>query len=316
MGNELYEFKLKLLDTGYFKKQSGKEYVCTCPFCGKRKHCYVLFDLTNDTPLLYNCFRCNSTGIVNRKFLEYFNLEEMDIPHVKTLRKIDIANKISSTNKVVMFNIDDKKSIKLFQDYIKYRVNIEPTVDELMQFQLMTDPDLYARDYLGEASKNHEWFSQAIWFRLANGNIHGRSLYSDTERWIKFSSRRIRDVGIYNIKNGFDMEQDIIVCICEGIIDAIGLYYYNKLNGITNCIYIACCGKNYEIGLKQAISKGIFGNSVSVRIYKDSDVDAKRIHLDENRVKLFKSVAIYENTKAHDYGVPMDSIDVKKVINI
>ncbi len=311
---ELYEFKIQLLNTGYFKKQSGQEYVCTCPFCGKRKHCYVVFDLVGDKPLLFNCFRCNTSGIVNQKFLEYFGLENMKIPKTKTLRKIDIANAISSTNKVVMFNINNIKKIKLFRDYIKYRVNVEATVDEMIQFQLLTEPNLYAREYLGE-NYDDNWFDTSVWFKLDNGNMHGRSLVSDEQRWIKFKSRRINTVGTYSIKNSFDIESDITICICEGIFDCIGLYYYYHYKEIDgNFVFIATLGKNYEVGIKNAIKKGIFGDSVNIRIYKDSDVD--NVWVNREYIPLFKSISIWENTKAHDYGVHIEDIDAKKIKNI
>ena len=314
MENELYEFKIALLNTGYFKKQSGKEYVCTCPFCGKRKHCYVMFDLSNDTPLLYNCFRCNRSGIINKEFLEYFGLENMKIPKTKMLRKIDIANAISDSSKVVMFNVNNVRKIKLFKDYIKWRVGIEPDLDDLMKFQLITEPGMYAREYLGE-NYDDRWFETSIWFKLDNGNIHGRSLVDDEKRWIKFKSNRVRVVGTYSIKSQFDIETDINICIAEGIIDVIGLYYYNRLNDpCGNYVYIASLGKNYEVGIKNAITRGIFGDSVNIRIYKDSDVD--NVWIDKEMCALFKSVSLYGNVIGHDYGVPMDQIDAKKIRKI
>lgn len=313
MDNELYEFKIQLLNTGYFKKQSGQEYVCTCPFCGKRKHCYVVFDLVGDKPLLYNCFRCNSSGIINQKFLEYFGLENMTIPKMKVLKKIDIANAISNTNKVVMFNMDNKKKIQLFGDYIKYRVGVEATVDEMIQFQLLTEPGSYAREYLGE-NFDDGWFDTSVWFKLDNGNIHGRSLVDDEKRWVKFKSRRISSVGTYSIKNAFDIEDDINICISEGIFDSIGLYYYNKSISLRNCVYIACLGKNYDIGIKNAIKRGIFGDSVNIRIYKDSDVD--NVWVNKEYTGLFKSISIYKNMNGKDYGVDINTIDAKRVLKI
>lgn len=313
MDNELYEFKIKLLNTGYFKKQSGQEYVCTCPFCGKRKHCYVIFDLVGDKPLLFNCFRCNTSGIINQKFLEYFGLEDMTIPKMKVLKKIDVANAISNTNKVVMFNMDNKKKIQLFKDYIEYRVGVVPTVDELIQFQLITEPGMYAREYLGE-NYNDNWFDTSVWFKLDNGNIHGRSLVDDENRWLKFKSRRISSTGTYSIKNAFDIEKDVNICISEGIFDSIGLYYYNKQIELNNCVYIACLGKNYEIGIKNAIRKGIFGDSVNIRIYKDSDVE--NVWVNQDYANIFKSISIYKNMKDKDYGVNIDNIDAKRIVKI
>lgn len=313
MGNELYEFKIKLLDTGYFKHQKDNEYVCTCPFCGKRKHCYVVFDLVGDTPLLYNCFRCNTSGIVNQKFLEYFNLEDMEIPKMKGSRKI-LTNSSISSKQISVFDQSRTDTINVCSEYIKYRVGILPTIDELMQFQLVTNPREYAKEYLNRDLKE-SYYKEKIWFRLDNGNIHGRNMFRDDYRWGKFETDKVNSVGVYTIQKAFDIESDIIVCICEGIIDAIGLYYYHRSMHVPdNHVYCACLGKNYEAGINKIISKGLFGDSVSVRIYKDSDVSAKKIFIDKNKRKLFKSVSIYENTINHDYGVPACMIDAKKII--
>lgn len=315
MSDELYEFKLKLLDTGYFKHQKDSEYICTCPFCGKRKHCYVVFDLVGNTPLLYNCFRCNSSGIVNKKFLEYFNLEEMIIPKMKGSRKIEINKTISSKARGAnIFNVSDTNIVNLYKAYIEYRIGVTPTDNEMSSFQLLTDPDSYAREYLNR-NNGKSFYEQKIWFRLDNGNIHGRHMYREDIRWMKFDTDRVKSVGVYSIQKPFDIEANINVCICEGIFDAIGLYYYNKEHDIGgNYIYCACLGKNYEAGINRVISKGIFGESVNIRIYKDSDVSVRKIHVNPNKAKLFKSISIYENTKSHDYGVPADMIDTKKII--
>ena len=78
MDNNLLKYKEELLNTGLFRRVSEGQYVCkTCPFCGDTKgHMYVLIKLNDDTPVLYNCFKCNSHGVMNKKFLSYFNLNE------------------------------------------------------------------------------------------------------------------------------------------------------------------------------------------------------------------------------------------------
>ena len=62
MDNNLLKYKEELLNTGLFRRVSEGQYVCkTCPFCGDTKsHMYVLIKLNDDTPVLYNCFKCNS----------------------------------------------------------------------------------------------------------------------------------------------------------------------------------------------------------------------------------------------------------------
>lgn len=316
MSSELYEFKLKLLDTGYFKQKRGNEYACTCPFCNKIDHCYVLFDLSNETPLLYNCFRCNEKGILNQSFLDYFDLHDLRIPKMKGIRRIESNDSISTNGVVQSFDPNQSNVIDECSRYIEYRVGIKPTIDELMQFQLVTNPRQYALEYLNRNLKD-SYYNQRIWFRLSNGNIHGRNMYRDDIRWGKFETDRVKSVGIYTIRKAFDIESNITVCICEGIMDAIGLYYYNKEHDVSgNYIYFACLGKNYESGVKRLITTGLFGETVSIRIYKDGDVNPRSIKINPLYKKLFKVISIYENTLNHDYGIPVNMIDAKRLINI
>ena len=83
---------------------------------------------------------------------------------------------------------------------------------------------------------------------------------------------------------------------------------------MNNCVYIACLGKNYEIGIKNAIRKGIFGDSVNIRIYKDSDVE--NVWVNQDYANIFKSISIYKNMKDKDYGVNIDNIDAKRIVKI
>ena len=136
-------------------------------------------------------------------------------------------------------------------------------------------------------------------------------------RWIKFKNDvTAGTTGLYSIRKAFDIEAEINVCLCEGIFDAIGLYYYNQKEVGINAIYVACLGKNFEAGIHSIINRGIFGQSVNIRIYKDSDVSAKSIRVNPSLRKLFKSISVYENTIGHDYGYSADKIDARKVINI
>ena len=113
--------------------------------------------------------------------------------------------------------------------------------------------------------------------------------------------------GVYVIKRPIDPYQTINVCVCEGVMDAIGLYYHSDVN---NTLIIACMGRGYLNGIKYAIDAGIFGDSVNVRIYKDSDVENVKIPMIHRM--LFKSITIYQNTIGKDFGVPANQIEIER----
>lgn len=73
-------------------------------------------------------------------------------------------------------------------------------------------------------------------------------------------------------------------------------------------------GKDYYRGIKYILDRGIFGHSVSIKIFKDSDVNEKDIYIDYNMKKLFNRVDIFENLMGKDYGVLPDELDIHKII--
>lgn len=317
MSDELHQFKLDLLATGYFKRRGGMEYSCTCPACNKIDHCYVKFDLSTDSPLVWYCHRCNEKGIINQKFLDYFNLTDLKVPYTRTRKKVKVNKTIDIGKDIQLIDVNNTSELIKIVNYFKYRVGVEPTLQELNEFRCLTEARMYASQYLG-VQKSSSYFEPFIWFRLDNGNIQGRNTSDNGEfRWLKFKNNVTAGItGLYSIRKAFDIESEINVCLCEGIFDAIGLYYYNRNEVGINSIYVACLGKNFEAGINSVINRGIFGQSVNIRIYKDSDVSAKSIKIQPSIRKLFKSVSVYENTIGHDYGYPANQIDARKIINI
>jgi len=199
--------------------------------------------------------------------------------------------------------------------YIQSRVGHYPTLTELQFFQYVGDPVRYAKEYLdnnNEISLINK-LKDRYWFRMTNGNIVGRHNKDIIKnRWMKYHSTLLTSKkGLYVIKLPFDSYKPINVYIAEGVMDVIGLYY-NYIQ--ENNLYIATLGKNYIDGLYYLISMGIFGESVNVKIFKDSDVSLEKIIIDRHMKELFNRIDIYQNSMAHDYGVQPDLLDIEKII--
>lgn len=311
MNQELYNFKIKLLESGIFRHQTSNEYTCQCPNCGdNRKHCYVLIKLDDDNPVLYNCFKCNAKGIVGKSFLSFFGVDDIKIPNHKFSKKLEISDG-PSDKLVTTSTVTEHDNIDEVCDYIHKRVGHYPTLTDLQYFQYIGNPGKYAKDYLGYDGRNRKQLNQRCWFKLTNGNIHGRAFNDDKIRWLRFKTNKVKQSGIYSIKLPFDLYQTVNVCITEGIMDAIGLYYNYPVD---NAIYIATLGKDYARGIQHILSMGIFGESVCIRIFKDPDVNINSIFISNNLKKLFKRVDVYENLLGKDYGVPPEEIEISKIV--
>lgn len=303
------EFKRKLLDTGLFRKVSGDgQYVCkTCPFCGDMKnHMYVSIKQGNDSPVMYHCFKCNAGGILNDKFLEYFGIDDIPIPKFRKQKRIQPSGSYTEIEDL----LDAEKHgsmIEMASQYIASRVGVTPTLEDLKKFQIIGNPWEYVKAYLGGDEKG---LRNRVWFRLSNGNMVGRSTDPNVEfRWRKYNGTQMGMKGIYTIKHPVDTYQTINVCISEGVMDAIGLFYHYE---VSNPVYIACMGKDYTAGIEHVLNMGIFGDSVNIRVMKDADVD--QIRIPRGYSQLFKDISIYQNSMGKDFGLTASEISIEKCL--
>lgn len=305
---DILEFKRRLLDTGLFKKATNGWYSTkTCPYCGDMKnHMYVYIDPGSENPIGYNCFKCHSKGLMKQDFLDYYGIQ-MKVPYVKGRNRLQQ----NSPTEMIGDLIDPEKhagTIMMCQEYFERRLGVVPSISDLKAFQLIGDPESFVRSYLGGES----WgLKDRLWFLMSNGGMAGRSIDDNVSlRWRKRTRNDVKG-GLYSIKSPIATDKPIIVCICEGVLDAIGLYYHCD---IPNAAYIACMGSDYVNGVKYAIDMGVFGDSVTVHIYKDSDVNF--VTIPKMYSQLFKSVSVYRNSMAKDFGVKQDMIELEKTQTI
>ena len=316
MDSTIHKFKESLLDkllTYGAKRTSSTEYrIQECPYCGDRKyHLYLYINLNDDSPVKYNCFKCPFGGFLNQQTLEMLGLgDELDCPKkFKGGGKLNVSGDAST--KIPKVNVSNKDNINGVCNYINERVGVIPTLEDLQYFQYIGNPKNYIDNYLG--GDNYCILKDRYWFQMTNGGIIGRYKNDSVDnRWQKYKSNRIRTAGIYKIAAPIDIMKPINVVIAEGIMDVIGLYYNYK--DIENCVYIAVLGSAYRKGIDYVIDHGIFGSSVNIKIFKDSNFDINKIWIDPNVRRLFKRIDIYENLAAKDCGVPADQLDIHKII--
>ena len=308
------EFKQRILEMftpGEYKRVSNTQYrLRECPKCGDRKfHLYLKIDVNTDEPILYNCFKCNSGGIVNESFLNKLGFTNVNMPEYNYSKRLNINSSVS--NKIPSILVDENNNVNIVSQYINDRVGHYPTLPELQYFHYVGNPIQYANDFLG--NENISSIKNRIWFQMTNGNIIGRTTNEDDNmRWLKYKTNRAKGVGLYKIGIPVDLYQPIHVLIAEGVMDVIGLFYnYNETH---NNIYIGTMGKDYTKGIKYILDKGIFGDSVYIKIFKDPDVPVHKIWIDDAYNSLFKKIDIYENYKNLDYGVKPDMLDIHKII--
>ena len=310
-------FKEELLKSGIFRKVStAYQYRCQyCPYCGDaRYHLYVKIKTDDDSPVVYNCKKCNASGYINQRFLEYYGLEDLKIPRFNGGfhgGKID-NGKISVKEK--KYVIDENVNCDDVLEYIGGRLGIVMNMDDLKVCQYMWNPYGYAKSVLGFYGGTR-FFEERCWFKLTNGGIIGRYMGNDDSvmRWKQCKTNKLIGGGLYQLSLPVDTGKEINAVITEGIMDGIGMW---KHGGVDNGVYISCMGSDYERGIEHLIDLGLFGDTVNVGVYVDGDVDIQKLWFDKYLMMLFKHVDIYRNTLEKDYGVKGDLINIERVRRI
>ena len=306
MNAELLKLKRMIIDSGLFTRKNNDWYQGkTCPYCGDCKNHYRIHVGLDDTPISQYCFKCNVKGCINEKMLECYGFDwKGSIPRGKASRRVDgfdVRKYELNTGEY------DVEYMKKCVGYISGRLGVDGIgFDDLKRFGVILNPNEYADRFLGGRVDD----SGKVWFLCTNGMMIGRDFIKKKDGWDKFCGNvKVDGRMLYTIKEPFDLYKEINVCICEGIMDAIGLWYHG---GIDNGVYVSVLGRDYMSGVGYMLDRGIFGDSVRIRIYKDADVD--NVYIDKWKCMWFKSADVYMNTIGKDFGVCGNEIEIEKCI--
>ena len=332
MGNNgrLLNWKTKILESGILKRQNDRECICYCPWCGERKgKCYIQMVLDDETPMLYHCFICQESGVVGSVMLEKLGISNFQESDTSELDNINRGNsngfrkQIKASNGDIECNLENYSTFDISNyNYLKNRFDIvsEITSEKMLSWCVVGDIRKYLKDVGFKDVNTKIKLENRIWFRLKNGNVAGRLMTGNGERWMIISNpqnNHCQGSNVYVMGNLFNLaSRTIRIWMCEGITDLIGLN--NKLEQVFedsdsddnfSNVFIAVMGRMYSSGFEWLIGRGIFGKSIDVRIVCDDDyTDIKnRIRKYE---KCFHSIKVMKNMIHKDCGVPADQIEL------
>lgn len=294
-----------------FYKATSEEYKIRCPFCGdsqknfKSAHLYIKCSNDLSEPLFYHCFKCNRSGKVGNDFLKLVGVKNFTIDEENK-----IINKLNyfKNNKLMI----ESKILENAVNYIIKRIGVKFSQEDLLKFRLISLDDI--RKLVSNKIKNTlPLDSDFISFILEdNSMIVSRNLFDFEPRWKKI--KLFKDgTSVYTIKTLINLfsKEEITVNICEGIFDSIGLF--NLFNN-KNTLFISVLSSEYSKGVEYALNKGIFGSSVTVNIFMDSDINDFQIKKSVSEFKwLFKNIKFYKNKLNHDFGIPKSMIEIVEV---
>lgn len=332
----------KLLDTPYACRK-GDEYVYVrCPICGDsvkhrdKPHCNIWIKPLQ--PLIYHCWICEESGIVDREFLDLLGINDTDITNKvsqynKAASRTERGKKFTGKSKnkeVYIPKIQDTSISRMKLEYMRNRLGLPfdynmmealRVIFSLKDFLVINNLPVNNKfaNVLGYLERDYVGFLSST-----KDVITFRSISKDAKiRYVKYFiyEGKVDNNQMYAIPiKGVDIfNKNMNLNICEGTFDALGVFFHVKKANLKDNIYCAVCGSAYPKVLQYWLKKGFLSNLI-VNIYSDSDKDiyfykklideysiwVKEFHVFYNR--------IYDSKGKSDYGVPKEMIDVKEMM--
>ena len=323
---------------------SRHNYIVRCPYCGdsttaNHGHFNIRIDPSDNSVMVYNCFRCPAGGVVTSDVLERLGVTDSVI-----MNSILVMNRNAPVRDVSRYLAQD--SLLRFDftppDFLRYSNKVQyiskrlgrnfdendcknsKVITSLKDFldvnqinEITVRPEI--AEYLETAYVGFLCFgNSSIMFR----DITGRSKYP----WVKYPilEKARGTICFYSMNaevNPFSSEK-ITINMAEGVMDILGVAYhlgeYQK-----NHINIAVGGKYYEKILRHLVAMGFIGDNISVQIFSDNDVEFNNKAVSDtsietyrkifkDRRQLFGSMYAWINTIGKDFGVPKEKISPKR----
>lgn len=318
---------------------SRREIVCRCPFCGhtssvNKKHLYI--SAREDKPIMYNCFKCNASGIADYKFLQLIGITDSSL-----IREIQSFNseKLSENHKNIVsrdfssYNAYDrnrrrylsafysKTSYEILEkklNYLNGRLKVQLNQTEWLAQKVLLDIGVFYKDIQTMFNASREDMNIIMreyvgFLSVDNSCISLRHIYNnDLPRWIIVNITQKGDSAILNKAFGIPTEIANTIYISEGQFDILSIY--NNLMNRAPGIYVAASGSKYTSTLEYIVEKFAF-MQVNLEIFFDNDeagsntMNFMKYYLNKFRFIYNGTIRFHMNKKSKDFGVPLDDID-------
>lgn len=308
-----------------------------CPFCGDSRkhedstHFYVKVNMKEDTPVLFMCHLCDTSGILTPSVLRSLEINDLSLNsglliYNKTAMK-NMKHQIGVTNNEFNFEVpvadaNDERNI-FKKEYYEKRLGIKTTFEELAELKTIFKLGQFLHHNEIEKITVSKEKGQALhddymgFLTAKNEFINFRKVYeSKFKRYEKYSIFQNLDNTrkFYTIPNQVDLlsTKKITINIAEGVFDIHGIYYHLYEKEKKNMIYAAVCGAGYISVIKYFIKMGVFDN-VDLNIYSDDDRHPSYYKPVVRELSPWvDNINLFYNEKSKDYGVTKQEIKIVK----
>lgn len=327
----------------YFKPVNNIEYRTRCPFCGDSDnentgHLYIRINPSDNLPIVYHCFKCESKGIMKEETLLALDIHDVGLKSgLMTLNhtsdRMDNKNLMNET-KSISFDYqlpEIKRGPKIA--YIEDRLGVHLSDDDLIKMKVITSlrEFLILNDIKTLTCPNEDAYRFEDHFVgfLTYGNSHIllRDISNnDRYRWVKYpiteDSRANRIFYVMSMEIDPMTTEDITINLAEGVFDTLSICHnlgYNEKNVINICV----SGKYYDKILLFLLDLGLVGSNITINVFSDNDAifnkkSVKGTSLEhyqkvlKNFKYLYGEINVFYNLINKDCGVPKEKICLKK----
>ena len=332
----------------YIKQVNDREYRTRCPFCGDSQsnlntgHMYIRVGLDDNLPILFNCFKCQSHGVVNSEFLMTIGMEDNDLnSNISMMNKnadsIGSEQYFTNTESILYFDYklpEVKRNKKI--EYIEKRLGIHLSDDDMKKFKIITSlKEFFILNKIKELLvpveiANNIEENYVGFLTLGNSYILFRDI-TNTQKyhWIKYpiTQESKKSKAVYFIENQVDIfsKEIIEINLAEGIMDIISAAKNLGTDNSTN-INVGVCGKYYLGALQPLIDMGYIGDNVNINIFADNDekfndsknnqpITVETFKRTFHSIQyLFGKITVDYNTIDKDIGVQKDRIHLQEYV--
>jgi hypothetical protein len=313
-----------------YQTTNKKEVRVRCPYCGDSKkdpsHAHLYIEMR--PPFKFYCQRCSTAGVLNQQTLRDLGVvnNDLSVSVIEANKTIKKGNeKITYKKTKLDFNTVNSQQSANVLDYFSYRFQKDFTLDYIVnKYKVVADSQQFFQDNNIHVPPGQYDFVNSIGFASSdNSHIIFRDITNQQRKRYynlnlnPYEERNITNK-IYNIKSNIDILSDEInLVISEGIFDIIGVYehfYKDNIADKNNYIFASANGKGYVPVILNYMRMGFL--NLNITIYSDADVHINFFKDLKKSLSYLKNtqLTIYYNTIDKDFGLPLDQINLKKVI--
>lgn len=303
-----------------------------CLECTKHKRSTLYMLVTEEAPLIFNCFRasCGMSRLVREKDL--LDLGFRDTEAIAALINSDITKKVRTYNTASSHIV--VRDLILTADQLEYfnkRCGFYPSYDDIAKYRII--PNI--REVMYDNKLNNSPAGLEVYNKLTSMSDKISITFTNDDfdmfmtrsivthfRGLFTTNKDKRFLG-YTLKRGEKIKN---IVMCEGIFDIINIY--NRFAIIDDTLYIATCGFNNTIPILKYYYRKHIDTLETFIIFMDSDIKLDngkymyKKYMLNNILKgikkeigenAFNTMWMVYNTKSKDFGDMSDEFGPVKI---